>query len=98
MDKLVTHKLLLLGLLYKSVWNAGHMQLLKFTIILPFYDAEFEGKLVMLLVFMFKELSHNLYTLFYILGITLNPGYYTDFLIAFGQAHEKFGLTNGSQK
>lgn len=52
---LVTHKLLLPTLFYKSMQNAGHTQLLKFTITLPFYDAEFEVKLVMLLVFMFKE-------------------------------------------
>lgn len=53
--------------------------LLKFTIVLLSCDAGFELTLVMLLVFMSKEQSHNFYTLFCILEILLNPGYYPDF-------------------
>lgn len=59
-------------LFYKSIQNIVQWQLLKFTIILFFNDAGIEFKLVMLYVFMFKEQSHNFYTLSCILEIILN--------------------------
>lgn len=78
--------------------RAVQRQLLKFTIKLLLSDTGFELKLVTLLVFMFKQRSHNFDTWSSILEITLNPGYYPDFSTAFGQAHEKFGLTKRRQK
>lgn len=66
------HNLFLRRLLYKPTRNVVQLQLLKFTIILLFYDAGVELKLEMLLVFMFKEQSHNFSTLSCFLKMTLN--------------------------